>query len=347
MGIYSENGYLDYQGILEISKGYVYIIGGRGVGKSHLTVDIADSTEKPILYVRRTNVDLSNCFAKYSDFSKKDWFGDDVVYKYYQQKGYGFAYRNEEDFENNKPFIVGVSLSTFVNKTGIDFTQFYDVIFDEFIPQTGARPLKHEFQSYKNIMESVFRNRDKGDSDKVRVWFFGNSNAVVSNILLGYRLVGDLYNMVKTGQEIRHVDRCNSTLILPMKSPVSKRKNSNGFYRYLPDAKKQMEIYNNFSDLEDDHVRHQNIKEYYPEAVTPCFTLWLHKTELRYYVTKRMNVDDCDKFDISPSSLERWQKYKAVYRRFFREGTILFASYDVQADFLSSFDTVSWSELLA
>lgn len=58
--------------------------------------------------------------------------------KYNDKKGYGKAYLTDEDLQNDKPFIVGVSLSTFQNKTGIDFTRFYDVIFDEFIPQKAT-----------------------------------------------------------------------------------------------------------------------------------------------------------------------------------------------------------------
>ena len=174
MSLYKENGYLNYKYICNVGQRYIDIIGGRGIGKSHLICDIWNDGHHPVLYVRRTNVALENSFSTIGDFVKPDWFGKDIRLKYNDKKGYGKAYLTDEDLQNDKPFIVGVSLSTFQNKTGIDFTRFYDVIFDEFIPQKGDRPIKNEFQAYKNIMEVLFRNRPDSETEKIRTWFFGN-----------------------------------------------------------------------------------------------------------------------------------------------------------------------------
>lgn len=346
MSIYLENGYLDYKGIKEIGQKYIYIIGGRGIGKSHLTVDIKNSSAAPLLYVRRSNVDLSNSFCCMSDFSKNEWFGANVIYKYNDKKGLGYAYKSEEDLQANKPFIYGISLSTFNNKTGIDFTQFYDIVFDEFIPQKKSRPIRNEFQAYKNIMEAVYRNRNIDDSEKITTWFFGNSNAIMSNILIGYRLIPDIYKAVKSKIEITQVDRCEATLILPFKSKVSLSKNSNPFYRNLPKNQKRMEIYNEFADMEDDRVQHQNLKEFIQDFKTPAFSVWIHKRDFRFYVTKRVNAIANEEFFNTQSSLEKWQKEcKKFLRPMFLSGDITFSTYEVQCDFLASFDCVSWNEI--
>lgn len=346
MGIYLENGYLNYKGIKKIGQRYIYIVGGRAIGKSHLTVDIKNDSSSPTLYVRRSNVDLSNSFCCMSDFSKPDWFGKDVIYKYNDKKGIGFAYKTEEDLQADKPFIYGVSLSTFNNKTGIDFTQFYDIIFDEFIPQKRARPIKNEFQAYKNIMESVYRNRPVEDANKITTWFFGNSNAIMSNILIGYRLIPDIYNAVKNKTEVTQVDRCETTIILPFKSKVSINKNSNPFYRNLPKNQKLMEIYNEFADMEDDHVKHQNLKEFIHDFKTPAFSVWIHKSDFRFYVTKPMKAVASEVFLNTQSSLEKWQtECKKFLKPMFLSGDITFSTYEVQCDFLASFDCVSWNEI--
>lgn len=347
MGIYLESGYPDYNFIKEIGQKYIYILSGRGTGKSHFIVNMREmNPDRPVLYVRRTNVDLSSCFDIDSDFSKSDWFGSSIIYKYNTKKGIGRAYLTKDDLTKHKPFIVGVALSTFNNKTGIDFTKFYDVIFDEFIPQAGAYTIKHEFQAYKNIMESVYRNRGIEDSEKITTWFFGNTNALRSNILIGYRLIPECYRMVKDRLELLQVDRCESTLIMLFNSPISKRKNNNAFYRNLPNNKKLMEINGEFSDLEDDHVLHQNIKEFTHDYKTPSFSVWKHKSEFRFYITKRMNNRANITLDNTLISLERWQtSCKSFLKQMLLNGDITFSDYEVQCDFLSSFDCTTWNDI--
>ena len=53
MGLYKENGYLNYKYICDVGQRYIDIIGGRGIGKSHLICDIWNDGNYPILYVRR------------------------------------------------------------------------------------------------------------------------------------------------------------------------------------------------------------------------------------------------------------------------------------------------------
>lgn len=346
MTIYADNGYLSYKGIKDIGQKYIYIIGGRGIGKSHLVCDIINDNNKPILYVRRSNVDLSNSFSKMSDFGKDDWFGKDVCYEYSEKKGVGMAFLDKDHQVARKPFAIGVSLSTFNNKTGIDFTQFNDVVFDEFIPQRGARPIKHEFAAYKNIMEAVYRNRDH--MERITAWFFGNSNAIMSNILIGYRLIPECYKMVKNKIEVMQIIRCAATIIMPFASPISKEKNENDFYKYLPKSRKRMEIYNEFADMEDDRVRHQNLKEYIHDMRTPLFSVWQHKAEFKFYITKPMKAHCDDVFDNNQSSLERWQTTTKKYmKQLFLNGDITFSDYETQCDFLASWDCESWNDILA
>lgn len=346
MNIYTDKGYLDYHKIKEISRWFTFIIGGRGIGKSHLLVDIYNDSKEPILYVARSNVALENWFSPISDFSKNDWFGREVNYKYNERKGLGLAYLNEDEVEAGTPFIYGVSLSTFNNKTGINFTQFKNVIFDEFIPQKGARPIKHEFQAYKNIMEAVYRNREF--DDPVRAWFFGNSNAIESQLLIGYRLVGELYQMYKNKEEIRQVHGREMTLILPQHSPISESKNKNIFYRNLPKARKLMEIENAFADLEDDHVKHQNLSEYTLLYRSPVCCVWEHKSDWKYYITKRMKGTPTVEYANNNTALTNWQfECKYMLKPALLRGSVTFSDYEVQSDFLASWDCVTWNDIIA
>ena len=353
--IFAENGYLDAEFILENSLSFNHIIAARGVGKSYLTkrfLDLTENpTETPILYVRRSNVKLENSFSKTGcDFLKKDWFPDAKV-DYSEKQAIGKLYLSEDDYVNDRPAIIGVSMSTFQNKTGIDLTNVYTVIFDEYIPQKGERPIKHEFQAYKNIMELVFRNRDEAEQSKIKVWFFGNSNAIMSNILIGYRLISKCYEMCKkrTGKRyvLEKIPEQNTMMLMIFSSPISEKKAKNPFYKSLPESRKRMELYNEFSDLDETHIAHRNLREYVHDIRTPLFSIWVHKSELKFYVTKRMDSQCSYTYSNTNTDLEVWQSTaKKAFKPWFLEGRIDFSDYECQCDFLASFDCASWNDIV-
>ena len=80
---------------------------------------------------------------------------------------------------------------------------------------------------------------------------------------------------------------------------------------------------------------------------TPLFSVWLHKSDFKFYVTKPMRSYCDDVFDASPSSLERWQTSSKKYLKpMFISGDITFSDYETQCDFLASFDCVSWYDII-
>lgn len=342
-----ENGYLSYEKMMKLSRNFNFVIGARGLGKTCQTKEHILHSDTPILYVRRFKVQAGLQCSDDGDFTK-DFMFPMAIFDWSEKYGIGKVYLTESDVENQKPSVIIVSLSTFQNLTGVDLTNVYTVVFDEFIPQKGDRPLKHEFQAYKNIMEIVYRNRPFEDTEKIKVWFYGNSNAISSNILLGYKLIETVYKMVHKSIEYA-TPTDGIALFIPLDSPVSQRKAKNAFYRNLPDNRANMELRNAFSDLDDSHVCHKNLKEYNHEILLPCFSISRAKGDDwdNFYITKPLKAKPFCTYANTETDLEKWQTVgKKYFKSAFMRGKISFASYEVQTMFLASFDCVSWNDLL-
>ena len=62
--------------------------------------------------------------------------------------------------KNGDVVAVGIALSVVANIRGIDFSDYDYILFDEFIPSDGERPIKREFEAFLNFYETVNRNRE-------------------------------------------------------------------------------------------------------------------------------------------------------------------------------------------
>lgn len=335
MNLYLDNGYPNYDYIMQYDSPFTMVIGPRGTGKTYMTLKIHE-LYGTFLFVVRTKKKLEYTMNQITS-PFKILLPECVLVK--ESDEMGLVYANEEDQEENKPFCMCVNINTFNNLTGVAFSNIKAVVFDEFTPQKRDRPIKNEFQGYKNIMELIYRNNF---TKKVHTYFFGNSNTMQSPIIVGYRLVKPLYEMYKNHETIRYLPDKLMTIVLLLDSPIAERKALNDFYRSIGRHNAGMELDNTFTDLSVEYVKHQNIAEYTPELITPAFTLWYHKSKDVMYVTKRIRAGGCKELANTPATIAFWQKSCRVYYNYFLKGHMLFASYDVQCDFQQSFAVENW-----
>ena len=335
MNLYLENGYPNYDFINQYDSPFIMIIGPRGTGKTFLTKRIYQDFGC-FLFVVRTKKKLEYNLNKITTPFKKLLPECEIV----ANDEMGIIYENDVAKEENKAFCLCVNINTFNNLTGVAFDDITAVVFDEFTPQKRDRPIKGEFQGYKNIMELVYRNNfDK----KVKTFFFGNSNTMQSQIIIGYRLVKPLFEMYQNHETIRYIPDKLMTIVLLLDSPISEKKAMNDFYRSIGRHNAEMELDNTFTDLSVDYVKHQNLKEYVPELITPAFTLWGHKSKDIVYVTNYIRAGGCTELGNTPASLDYWQHICKVYYNMYVKGFVYFASYDIQCDFLQSFSVENWN----
>lgn len=340
MSPFSSDGYISYEWVKEVGSSFTHIITGRGTGKTFMIKRMVEEYGK-ILFVRRTAVQMdAACDRALSPFY--EIFGEDIFLKKF--KNFGGVWESEEAFKNGeKPFITIVAMSTFQNMAGVDLRNMQCVVFDEYIPQKGERPMKHEFQAYKNIMEIVYRNNF---SKKVHTYFFGNSNAISSNILIGCRLITPLYNLVMSGGNYVRLPDQNTTLIYLKRTPIAEKKAKNDFYSSIGADRAGMELEADFSDLDLTNVKRCNLSEYIHDTRTPVFSIWRHKSNGTYYVTDVSKSQPISEYPHTTNGLELWQKDCAsfLYRKYL-SNKMLFASFELQQLFVYSMDCAKWSEI--
>lgn len=337
MGLYLDNGYPNYDYIMQYDSPFTMIIGPRGTGKTYMTLKINELYGK-FLFVVRTKKKLEYTMSQITSPFKK-LLPECKLVK--ESDEMGLVFKTEADFENmEEPFCMCVNLNTFNNLTGVAFDDVTAVVFDEFTPQERERPIKNEFQAFKNVMELIYRNNF---NKRVHTYFFGNSNTMQSPIIVGYRLVKPLFDMYKNKETMRYIPEKLMTLVLLLDSPIADKKAENEFYRSIGRKNAGMELDNTFTDLTVEYVKHQNLKEYSPELITPAFTLWYHKSKNIIYVTNYIKAGGCNELSNTPATIKYWQHSCRVYYHMFLKGRVLFASYDVQCDFQQSFNVESWN----
>lgn len=337
---FDASGYINYDWVKSVSSDFTHIITGRGTGKTYMIKRMVADYGR-LLFVRRTATQMeAACDMALTPFF--EIFGESIFIKKY--KNFGGVWESKEDFESGaKPFITIVAMSTFQNMAGVDLREIRCVVFDEYIPQKGERPMKHEFQAYKNIMEIVYRNNF---SKKVNTFFFGNSNAISSNILIGCRLITPLYQLVMSNKSYVKIPDKNTTLIYLRKTPISEKKSRNAFYSSIGADRAGMELAADFADLDLSNIKHCNLAEYVHDTRTPVFSIWRHKSNNTYYVTDVSRAEPISEYPQTTNGLELWQKdcHSYLYRKYL-SNDMLFASFELQQLFVYSLDCTKWSDI--
>ena len=54
MGLYDNNGYLDIEKIIRCGQPFIFIVGGRGTGKTYGMLKYVLDNNIPFIYMRRT-----------------------------------------------------------------------------------------------------------------------------------------------------------------------------------------------------------------------------------------------------------------------------------------------------
>lgn len=162
MKIYQDNGYLDFTAIRKLGLPFNFITGGRATGKTYnglddLTRECSQQPDSRFLLMRRTQTQLDLISKpEYSPFkilnrnNGTDYRIDGIT------KYNGGIYFGEE--KN----LVGytAALSTIANVRGFDGSDIDYLLYDEFIPEPHARPIKDEAGAFLNAYETINRNRE-------------------------------------------------------------------------------------------------------------------------------------------------------------------------------------------
>lgn len=282
INLYEDSGYLNIPAILSYPTVYNFIVGGRGVGKTYGALRYIVSEKTPCLYLRRTQkqTDMINK----ADFSPFRPVCRDLKIEYEQDIVVtGSARITTGDH------LIGytAALSTFSNLRSFDMSDVKIIIYDEFIPELSERStIKHEYEAFLNMYETVNRNRELQGGEPVKVLALANANRLDNKIFLGLELIGISDRMFRQNKEQYHdLDRSLS-LYYPNNSGIAKKKADTALYRLAGSGEfSDMAINNSFA-IDDTDIKRCPIKEYKPIVNLGEICIYRHKAApQRYYVT--------------------------------------------------------------
>lgn len=341
--LYLEDGYLNFESVVDNECPFAFVIGGRGTGKTFgalgYCAEYYKRTGKPFIYMRRTKTqaelvatDIFNPFRPLNDF-----YGWNIEPFPISKGVYGFYETDVDEDGKRKPIgnYIGIiaALTTFSNFRGFDGSNIDIIIYDEFIKNKGEKSIKDEGFSLLNVFETVNRNREFYGSDAVKLICLSNSNAIGNDVFLDLGLISHAEFMRKKGKN-QYYDYGRGIAIYDLAdSKISKKKKETALYKMdNGGAFSEMSIGNKYEDYDKGLVKSEPLQEYKPIVAIGEICVYEHKSEQRYYITfhKSGTIDEYKNTAIEKTKFVR--KYGYLWEYYLSE-KVFFDSFVVKKVF--------------
>ena len=330
MQIYNKEGYFEVGNVLKTKLPFLFVVGGRGTGKTFSSLKYVIEHNIKFIFLRRTQsqVDLLNK-QEFSPFTPiANYLGLNIVSVPLSKYNVGF-YKAEVS-EEGKLSPVGpclgysMALSTISNLRGFSAEDVELMIFDEFIPERHERPIKEEASALFNAYETINRNRELQGRDPLQLVCLSNSNEAGNPVFTELKLISKVELMKKKGQ-IYSLDYDRGIGIFMLdNSRISKEKQDTALYRATKGSEfEQMALFNEFEEFKTDLIRPMPIKEYKPICSVGEITFYKHMSDGTYYCTT-MKFGDPESYGADQTDRKRWyRKYNFLWTAYMRN-TIYF-----------------------
>lgn len=316
MKLYSDNGYLNVPAIIDGPAIYSFIVGGRGIGKTFGSLKEVIDRNLKFIFMRRTQEQV-NMIKKpeLNPFIPLRSLGSEyeVIIKNIN-KNVAAVYRTQYDPEQQiyiaSGNIIGyiMALSTVSNIRGFDASDVDILIYDEFIGEKHERPIRDEGAAFLNALETIARNRELQGRKPLKVLCLSNSNDLANPIFIQLKIVKDVENMVRKGQEYRYMPERYLALYVLHITPIGAAKAQTTLYKLAGDSEfTQMALSNDFSNEEMAEIKPQNIKEFKPVVQVGEICIYRHKSKHLYYVTS-FKSGTPEVYDSSAMDLKRFSR---------------------------------------
>lgn len=329
MNFYDEKGYVNIPKLWGLGYTYMFIIGGRGTGKTYGTLKFLYESGIKIMLARRT-AHQSKIVSKdrYSPYKKINAdlnanihafnMGDDMFY---------FADCELSEGKNvpaGEPIAYVAALSTVANIRGLDGSDIDALVVDEFIKKPREHTLPTEGQDFADLCETIGRNRELDGKQPLRCILLGNSNTLDSGILHYFNLIDVIEKMKRRGKTWWCSQHRSVCVLLLDDSPISMAKNDTALYRAIGEKYGEMALKNSFDELNAPDIRSRSLKNMIPLFSVSGAYVYQMKCSTRVYVSSHGSGD----FDIL-SPLQAQRDYYFLYNYYIR-GKIEFENFFVK-----------------
>ena len=331
MELYTKQGWLNAEGILQEPEAFKFITGARGIGKTYGFLKYFLKNKIKFILMRRLQ-----------DESELQW--DPVTSSLTPVcRDLGITWHTEKVSKKAKRIIaddgteicICLALSTFSGIRGIDLTSYDYVIYDEFITEPHVRQLKMEGLALSNAYETIARNREIQGSEPLQMICLSNSLNIANDVFMQFDLVTPAESLISTGQEIYREG--NKLLIVCQNSPISKKKAGSVLYTSASEEFAKMAIHNKFILNDFTYVSTKKLNEYRCIWSVGSLYVYEHKGKDEYYITFTRG-ETGTRYGDNYMDLQRCQRDKWKYWTMYLDGYIRFDSYKAIALFEKYFN---------
>lgn len=347
MNVYLPNGYADMHKIMSLPYPLIFVIGGRGTGKTYgACKELLDLPEDEKFFFLRRTQDEADTIG-YTDFSPfqpviNDNPGDYapiVVERLPHVKTISGVWYGEIN-DDGKLVATGDALgyvgalSTIHKIRGFNMSSVTIGVYDEFIPEKHVAAFrggaKGEGDAVLNAYETIDRNRQLKGQKPFKLVCLSNANSIASPIFQSLGIMDSVNRMALKGkQECILGDRGIAIFIL-RDSKISQAKAETALYKAAGAGDfATMALKNDFSADTYMYIEPQPINEYIIKInLADDVYCYQHKSNRRkWYVTRHRSGTPQRKYNDDEMSKKRFKRTERVLLESLLSGNVLFNDY--------------------
>lgn len=331
--LYTEQGYISFDYIMRDSSPFIFIVGGRGSGKTYGAIKYALENGRTFFFMRRTQTQID--LIKNDSFSPFKAVDESIVVSSINKNLSGI-YRGSQNADGTyspagAPIGYMCALSTISNIRGFDASDVDLIIYDEFIGEAHERPIKNEGQAFLNAYETINRNRELNGQEPVKVLALANSNSLANPIFVELQLVTPVERMLREEEkpymQWKSIPRGVSVYMIN-RSPVLDAKQNTALYKLSGESEfSSMALRNKFTAEEMDHIKSEDLKPYRIICCVGEFCVYKKKDNANYYITGHKSGTTKAIYQSSSTDLKRFRRDMYYLWLAYLNGRILFESY--------------------
>lgn len=291
--IYLSSGYFNVEYALRFPVPFIFVVGGRGTGKTYGALRYVLENDIKFIYMRRTQAqaDIINK-PEFSPFKSVMRDTGQIITSApvtkYNSAFYHAKLEDDKLIPEGAPIGYTMALSTVSNLRGFDMSDCTLLIYDEFIPEQHERPLKNEAAALFNAYETINRNRELTGSQALKVLCLANSNTLNNPIFSALGVMDKVLTMEKKQQAVTiNADR-GYAIVMLSGSPVSQQKKNTALYALTQGTEfSRMAIDNSYNVQFTRQA--VNLVEYAPLFVVDGVAVYRHKGGSGLYVTRHIS----------------------------------------------------------
>lgn len=249
--LYLDSGYLNFDFIMDRKPRvpFIFIVGGRGTGKSYGSINWIIDHNEHVLFMRRTQDEVETIMNDPNMSAARTPVNDRGLMLFSRKiskKNCILSYAPDEEAER-VDFITTCALSTFASLRGFSASQYGYLFFDEFIKEAHVHALKQEGKALFNAYETVSRNRELSGLPPLRLVCMSNSEDIYNPIFHEFGLETIALRMIESGNNYQLAKNNTVALYNLSDSPISAMKAGTALYQLGNEKYNTMALANRFS----------------------------------------------------------------------------------------------------